>query len=97
MDYFEDAQKEEDYNLGNRVAQAMIFLSDVKLGGGFAMPALGIYVPPKAGTMIVWHNVDINGENSKLSLHGGCPVWSGNKVAAITSFHALNQKQWSCR
>ena len=79
------------------MAQAMVFLSDVELGGGFAMPQLGIYVKPKPGIMVVWHNVDRNGENDILSLHGGCPVFSGNKVVAITSYHLLNQKNWTCK
>ena len=96
-DFYEDEQKDDGYDFGNRVAQAMIFLSDVELGGGFAMPELDIYINPRPGRMVVWHNLDQNGENDLRSLHGGCPVFSGNKLAAITSYHHLNQKKWICK
>ena len=96
MDFYLEDQK-EDYHLGNRVGHAMIFLSDVDLGGGFAMPELDIHISPAPGRMVVWHNVDRNGENDPLSLHGGCRVFSGNKVVAIKDFHLLNQKSWMCK
>ena len=79
------------------MAHALIFLSDVEIGGGFAMPELDIYIKPKPGRMVVWHNVDRNGENDLHSLHGGCPVFSGNKVAIISDYHLLNQKSWMCK
>ena len=96
-DFFRDGHDVDDYNLGNRVAQAMIFLSDVELGGGFAMPELSVHITPKPGRMVVWYNVDRNGDNDLLSLHGGCPIFSGSKLAAITSFYLLNQKSCICK
>ena len=97
VDYYQEEAKEEGYNLGNRCGHAMIFLSDVKLGGGFAMPELGIHISPKPGRMVVWHNLDKNGEPDPRSLHGGCRVFSGNKVMAIKDFHQLNQNNWTCK
>ena len=75
----------------------MIFLQDVELGGGFAMPELGIYVSPSPGRMVHWRNLDRNGENVPLSLHGGCRVYSGNKQVAIKDYHQPFQKHWVCR
>ena len=61
------------------------------------MPELDIYIAPQPGTMVVWHNVDTNGENDPLSLHGGCPVFAGNKVAIVTEHHLLAQNAWVCK
>ena len=74
----------------------MIFLQDVELGGGFAMPELGIYIDPKLGRMIHWRNVDRNGQNDLLSLHGGCRVLAGNKQVAIKDYHQPFQNHWIC-
>jgi len=76
---------------GNRVAITMIFLRQTKRGGGFAMPRLGIYIAPTPGAMLIWRNVDNRGWNSQESVHGGCPVYQGVKMIAITEYNALLQ------
>ena len=94
LDFYTDDEVDDE---GNRVAHAMLFLQDVELGGGFALPELGIYIEPKPGRMVHWRNVDRNGENDPLSLHGGCRVFSGNKQVTIKDYHHRDQKHWKCK
>jgi len=76
---------------GNRLAIALVFLGKLELGGGFAMPELGIYVAPSPGTLLLWWNVDLDGNNSPESIHGGCPVYIGTKMIAITEYNFNEQ------
>ena len=98
LDFYTEEQMEEneELGLGNRVGHAMLFLQDVELGGGFAMPELGIYISPKPGRMVHWRNVDRYGENEPKSLHGGCHIYSGNKQVAVKDYHQPFQKHWMC-
>jgi len=90
---------------GGRVAIAMIFLRKTKRGGGFAMPSdgrlymillriqrLGIYIAPTPGALLIWRNDNKDGWNSQESVHGGCPVYQGTKMIAITEFCSLGQR-----
>jgi len=77
---------------GGRVAIAMIFLRKTKRGGGFAMPRLGIYIAPTPGALLIWRNDNKDGWNSQESVHGGCPVYQGTKMIAITEFCSLGQR-----
>ena len=98
LDFFtqEQINKQANPGLGNRVGHVMVFLQHVELGGGFAMPELGIYVSPKPGRMVHWRNVDKNGEKDHKSLHGGCYIYSGNKQVAVKDYHQNLQKHWIC-
>ncbi|XP_023323012.1 uncharacterized protein LOC111697301 isoform X4 [Eurytemora carolleeae] len=91
-DFYDENHIEEHETEGNRIAIAMIFLRATKRGGGFAMPRLNIYVEPIPGSLLVWYNVDNYGRNDEDTVHGGCPVYQGTKMIAITEYNALLQK-----
>lgn len=64
-----------------RTHTALAFLNDVEDGGHTAFPKLGLNIPPKTGTLIVWKNMDSRGRIIDASLHAGTPVVRGEKWA----------------
>ena len=64
-----------------RTHTALLFLNEVEDGGHTAFPKLGLDVPPKTGTLIVWRNMDDRGRIIDASLHAGTPVLRGEKWA----------------
>ncbi|KAK5979010.1 hypothetical protein GCK32_020136 [Trichostrongylus colubriformis] len=61
-------------------------------GGGTTFPLLNITVMPSIGDVVFWTNMNIyQGLNGK-SLHGGCPVWEGEKVIATLWIRSYDQE-----
>ena len=77
--------------------QTMIFLRKVELGGGFAMPELGIHINPKQGRMVHWQNMNTNGEYSPHSLYGLCPVFIGNNLVATNIYYQSCKQLMMCK
>ena len=48
------------HEIGNRIATAMFYLSDLN-GGATAFPKIGIAAKPKAGSMVFWYNLKKSG------------------------------------
>ncbi|ODM89783.1 Prolyl 4-hydroxylase subunit alpha-1 [Orchesella cincta] len=67
---------------GDRIATLFMFLSDVLAGGYTAFPYLGIAVRPEKGSVILWFPLHLNGKPDFRTMHGGCPVIFGTKLAA---------------
>jgi len=66
---------------GNRIATAMFYLSELS-GGGTAFPKIGVAAKPRAGSLVLWYNLNHKGEQDILSLHGACPTALGVKWVA---------------
>ena len=81
---------------GNRIAQGILFLTNTKLGGNFAMPMLGVVFVPTPGSLVVWHNTDRRGNMDRRSLHGGCRLFKGQKIAGQTCAVWLDQDKLQC-
>lgn len=70
---------------GQRLVTALCYLNDVEDGGGTIFPKLDLEVEAKPGRMVIFHNVkdpqltDLT--RHPRSLHGGSPVWGGEKWA----------------
>ncbi|XP_037720677.1 prolyl 4-hydroxylase subunit alpha-1-like [Drosophila subpulchrella] len=63
----------------DRIATALLYLSDVPQGGGTHFPKLNLTVFPKAGSVLFWYNLDFKGNDAMNTLHTGCPVIVGSK------------------
>ncbi len=80
---------------GQRLVTCLVYLNDVEDGGGTRFPKLDVEVSPKAGRMVIFHNVD-DGDYSRphpASLHGGEPVHAGEKWAMNIWFHQASMRK----
>jgi prolyl 4-hydroxylase len=64
---------------GQRMATFMIYLSDTEEGGETIFPKADIKIQPQKGKAVMFFNVDLNGKEDPMSLHGGAPVLKGEK------------------
>ena len=64
---------------GQRVWTTMIYLSDVEEGGETEFPRLGLKVPPRRGTLLIWNNMRADGSPNGETLHAALPVVRGVK------------------
>ena len=78
---------------GQRLVTALIYLNEVPDGGGTVFPKLDLEIEPRPGRMVVFHNVvdPTLGELTRHphALHGGSPVWEGEKWACNLWFRQL--------
>ncbi|WP_428332615.1 2OG-Fe(II) oxygenase [Novosphingobium sp.] len=65
---------------GQRVNTLVVYLQAAEQGGGTFFPALGMTLWPRAGSAIVFRNVDHAGRRAPASLHAGVPVERGEKI-----------------
>ena len=79
---------------GQRMITALCYLNNVNKGGNTRFTRLNIDVEPKAGKLLVFHNVykDSNKRNP-MSEHAGCPVEEGEKWAFNLWFREDNFKK----
>ncbi|KAK6018977.1 oxidoreductase, 2OG-Fe(II) oxygenase family protein [Ostertagia ostertagi] len=94
-DYLDYSSPEEwdswrrDY--GDRFATFLLMLQPATKGGGTVFPSLGTTVMPSSGDALLWTNMNANEEVNLDSLHGGCAVWEGEKIAAVLWIRANGQ------
>ncbi|XP_046806527.1 prolyl 4-hydroxylase subunit alpha-1-like [Lucilia cuprina] len=67
------------FEMGNRIATVLIYLSDVEQGGGTAFPYMKSHLLPKKGSAAFWYNLHASGVGDKRTLHGACPIIVGSK------------------
>ncbi|KJH51465.1 oxidoreductase, 2OG-Fe(II) oxygenase family protein [Dictyocaulus viviparus] len=77
--------------LGNRFATLLLILKTADKGGGTLFPVLNITIMPSPGDVILWTNVDSSKNMEERSLHGACPIWEGEKIAATLWIRFKNQ------
>ncbi|CAL2050657.1 unnamed protein product [Caenorhabditis brenneri] len=76
----------------NRMATFLVNIKAADVGGGTVFPYLGTVARTKPGDAILWFNMKQNRELEPLSLHGGCPVRSGEKIVAAISVERKGQE-----
>jgi prolyl 4-hydroxylase len=82
QDYFHTTQsywQQEKRRGGQRSWTAMAFLNDVEEGGATEFPTIGLRIPPQAGALLIWNNMNPDGTPNPLTLHAGTPVVRGVK------------------
>lgn len=67
---------------GQRVVTLVMYLNDPVEGGETIFPAIDITIKPQKGNAILFYNLDSDGDEDMLSLHGGAPVKAGEKWIA---------------
>ncbi|KAK6029610.1 oxidoreductase, 2OG-Fe(II) oxygenase family protein [Ostertagia ostertagi] len=83
-DYVElEARPDQGDPTGRRFATFLLLLQGAQSGGGTVFPRLKTTVTPTPGDVIFWINVNVDETEARGSLHGGCPVYRGEKVAAV--------------
>jgi prolyl 4-hydroxylase len=70
---------------GQRLVTALMYLNDVEDGGSTIFPKLELEVEAQPGRMVIFHNVGdhtlVDLTRHRRALHGGSPVWGGQKWA----------------
>jgi prolyl 4-hydroxylase len=77
---------------GQRVWTTMIYLCDVEQGGETEFPRLGLKVPPRRGTVLVWNNMRPDGSPNGETIHAATPVIRGAKYV-VTKWY--RERAWS--
>jgi len=64
---------------GQRTWTAMVFLDAPGEGGETHFPRVDLTLRPRRGNLVVWNNLDREGEPNPMTLHQGLPVKAGVK------------------
>jgi len=76
---------------GQRTWTAMMFLNDPEAGGHTIFTEANVSVRPRAGNLLLWNNLDSDGEVNPRSMHQGSPVVAGVKYV-ITKWY--RERTW---
>lgn len=76
---------------GQRTWTAMAYLNDVEEGGATWFPRAGIRVAPKKGLLLIWNNMNADGNPNYDTLHEGMRVTEGVKYIVTKWFR---EKPW---
>ena len=66
---------------GQRKYTILAYLNDDFEGGGTYFPNLDLLVQPRKGRVVIFDNLDENGQVLKAAYHAGLPVTTGRKYA----------------
>lgn len=88
-DFFHPGQfysDQADREGGQRTWTAMLFLNEPEAGGCTNFPDAELKVAPETGKLLVWNNLDTQGNPNRYSLHQGMPVEAGSKYVITKWF-----------
>jgi prolyl 4-hydroxylase len=69
---------------GERTHTALLYLDTPKRGGATRFPLLDLEVKSVAGRLVVWSNLDADGECDPEMMHAGRPLLEGCKTTLVT-------------
>ncbi|TFI57016.1 2OG-Fe(II) oxygenase [Sphingomonas parva] len=84
--------KEQQTRGGQRTWTVMAFLNKPDAGGQTAFPKAGLKITPAPAHLLIWNNLDVNGELNDFSLHQGMPVEAGVKYV-LTKWY--RERPWN--
>jgi len=67
---------------GQRLVTIIVYLNEVRCGGGTTFPSLGLEFLPEKGAALMFASLTRDGGLQPQSLHGGAPVTAGEKWIA---------------
>ena len=77
---------------GQRTWTAMAYLCEVEEGGETHFPRLGVSIPPRAGTLLMWNNMMDDGSPNHDTIHAALPVVKGAKYV-VTRWY--RERPWT--
>jgi len=86
-DYLVNRTEEEN----NRMATIIVYANDVD-GGETLFPLINTKVEPIKGTAFLFYHKKRSGENEVHSLHGACPVLTGEKIILREHVNTFGQE-----
>ncbi|XP_018794092.1 PREDICTED: prolyl 4-hydroxylase subunit alpha-1 [Bactrocera latifrons] len=89
-DFYLDTERLPE-GLGNRIATAIFYLSEVEQGGATAFPNLNFAIKPKKGNVLFWYNLHRSLEGDYRTRHAACPVLKGSKWIGNVWINAITQ------
>ncbi|KAH8328018.1 hypothetical protein KR067_003070, partial [Drosophila pandora] len=94
VDYVELAKRPPNFfgDLGgDRIATALLYASDVPLGGTTVFTKLKLSIEPKKGSALIWFNLNNAGDPDPMSEHSACPVVLGSRWTISKWIHERQQ------
>ncbi|VVC31301.1 Hypothetical protein CINCED_3A004282 [Cinara cedri] len=95
MPHYDGFMKNQGYRpLGNRIATVLFYMSSVQNYGYTVFPSLNIVSPAEKGAALLWYNLHYltDGHIHDHTLHGSCPVLTGNKWIMTRWLYEDDQK-----
>ena len=91
-DYLEQYEMDNhDKQLGHRTYAVMIYLNDVKEGGGISFSAPEIKIRPQTGLAVIWSNLNPDGSSKSQSARLTIPVISGYQAVIVKWFRSKSR------
>lgn len=81
--YSEKGEYKTHHDGSFRIKTAMIYLNDGFSGGETYFPNIDRTIKPTIGKLIIWDNLDSNGDIDRDSYHAGLPVEFGTKYIGV--------------
>jgi len=78
-------QKEKNHG-GQRIWTAMVYLNEPEAGGATGFPKAEFVIEPRPGMILVWNNLNKEGDVNPATLHSGNPVEAGSKYVITKWF-----------
>ncbi|XP_037721225.1 prolyl 4-hydroxylase subunit alpha-1 [Drosophila subpulchrella] len=94
VDYVELAERPPNFFShlgGDRIATALLYATDVQLGGTTVFTKLKISVEPKKGNALIWFNLNNAGDPDPQTEHSVCPVVMGSRWTISKWIHERQQ------
>jgi prolyl 4-hydroxylase len=76
---------------GQRTWTAMAYLNRPGKGGHTSFPNVPVAIPPTPGVLLIWNNMDREGQSNPYSHHAGTPVEAGRKYVLTKWFR---EREW---